>query len=164
MAASVKRSQQMCFLNTTPSATATYSLIGDGVTELTFNYSPQTTTEQYINQDSGTTDVTGYQPTAPVSMVAKKGDAVYEFINDIRKSRAILSAAESDIILADAWDVATAGDVTAIPAEKQSVSIQIDNYGGAASSPLSIGYTLNFKGGSTAGTFNATTKTFTATV
>ena len=73
-------------------------------------------------------------------------------------------AAESDIILADAWDVATAGDVTAIPAEKQSVSIQIDNYGGAASSPLSIGYTLNFKGDSVAGTFNATTKTFTATV
>lgn len=164
MATSIKRSQQMCFLNTTPSTTATYVLIGDGVTELTFNYSPQTSTEQYINQDSGTTEVTGYQPTAPVSMVAKKGDTVYEYINDMRVSRAILSAAESDIIMADAWDVATAGDVTAIPAEKQAVSIQIDNYGGAASSPLAIGYTLNFKGNSTKGTFNATTKTFTATV
>ena len=164
MATSIKRSQHMCFLDTTPSTTATYALIGDGVTELTFNYSPQTTTEQYINQDSGTTEVTGYQPVAPVSMVAKKGDAVYEFINELRKSRAILSAAESTIVLADAWDVATAGDVTTIPSEKQPVSIQIDNYGGAASSPLSIGYTLNFKGDSVVGTFNATTKTFTATV
>lgn len=164
MATSIKRSQQMCFLNTTPSTTATYALIGDGVTELTFNYSPQTTTEQYINQDSGTTEVTGYQPTAPISMIAKKGDTAYEFVNDLRKARAILSEAETDIILADAWDVAVAGDLTAIPAEKQPVSIQIDNYGGAASSPLSIGYTLNFKGDSVTGTFNATTKTFTATV
>lgn len=164
MAASIKRSQQMCFLNTTPSTTATYGLIGDGVTELTFNYSPQTTTEQYINQDSGTTEVTGYQPTAPISMVAKKGDAVYEFVNNLRVTRAILSAAETDIILADAWGVATAGDLTTIPSEKQTVSVQIDNYGGSASSPLTIGYTLNFKGDSVAGTFNATTKTFTATV
>lgn len=164
MSTTIKRSQFMVFLNTTPSTTATYGLIGDGVTELTLNYSPQTTTEQYINQDSGTTEVTGYQPTAPVSMVAKKGDAIYEFIDNIRKSRAILDAANSDIIMADAWDVATAGDLTTIPSEKQSVSIQIDNYGGAATSPLTIGYTLNFKGNSTAGTFNATTKTFTATV
>ena len=123
----------MVFLNTTPSTTATYGLIGDGVTELTLNYSPQTTTEQYINQDSGTTEVTGYQPTAPISMVAKKGDVIYEFIDNIRKSRAILDAANSDIIMADAWDVATAGDLTTIPAEKQPVSIQIDNYDGSLS-------------------------------
>lgn len=163
MSTTIKRSQFMVFLNTTPSKTATYALIGDGVTELTLGYSPQTTTEQYINQDSGTTEITGYQPTAPVSMIAKKGDAIYEFIDNIRKTRAILDAANSDIIMADAWNVATVGDVTTIPSEKQSVSIQIDNYGGSASSPLTIGYTLNFKGSSTIGTFNATTKTFKAT-
>lgn len=158
---SIKRSQFMVLINTTPSAeTPTYNLVGDGVTELSVNYGAQTKTEQYINQDSATTDITGYQPTSSVSQTAKKGDPVYEYVNTIRKNRAILSDAYTDIIMADAYEVAN-GNLTEIPAERQPVSISIDTYGGSASDPLSITYAINFRGNSTQGTFNATDKSFT---
>ena len=154
----------MMFLNTTPAVdSATYALIGNGVTELSIDYGAQTKTEQYINADSATTEVTGYQPTAPVTMTAKKGDPVFAFVNELRKKRAILSDAYSDIVMADAYEVADADDLTAIPAEKQPVSIQIGSYGGPAEEPLSIEYTINFRGDPTEGTFDAKSKTFTAT-
>ena len=161
---SIKRSRFMMFLNTTPAVeSATYALIGNGVTELSIDYGAQTKTEQYINADSATTEVTGYQPTAPVTMTAKKGDPVFAFVNELRKKRAILADAYSDIVMADAYEVADANDLTAIPAEKQPVSIQIGSYGGPAEEPLSIEYTINFRGDPTEGTFDATTKSFTAT-
>ena len=53
----IKRSLLATFLNTGTSESPTWSLIGDGVTEQTINYNPQTTDETYINQDSGDTDV-----------------------------------------------------------------------------------------------------------
>lgn len=161
---SIKRSRFMLFLNTTPKETAaTYNLIGNGVTELSIDYGAQTNTEQYINADSASTEVTSYQPTAPVTMTAKKGDPVFDFVNALRRKRAILSDAHSDIIMADAYDVANADDLAAIPSEKQPVSIQIGSYGGPADEPLSIDYTINFRGDSEEGTFDATSKTFTAT-
>lgn len=162
MSESIKRSGFMVFMNTaTTSASPTYNLVGDGVTELSVDYGAQPKTEQYINADSATTEIVGYQPTVPVTMTAKKGDPVFEYVNTLRKKRAILSDAYTDIILADAYDVATAGDLTAIPAEKQPVSIQIGSYGGPAEDPLSIDYTINFRGDSVEGTFNAKTKAFT---
>ena len=50
-------------------------------------------------------------------------------------------------------------------AEKQRVSIQIDDFGGDGGAPLSINYTVNFVGASTAGTVTIAegVPTFTAT-
>jgi hypothetical protein len=153
-----KRSLFMTFLNTAPSSTASYALIGQGVTELSISYNPQTKTEQFINQDSADTSITGYQPNAPVTMQVKKGDPVFEFVNNIRKTRAIGEDAVTDIVTVDAFDTESAGAYTA---EKQSVSVQIDSFGGPATDPLSIGFTLNYKGDPVPGTFNPSTKTFT---
>lgn len=158
----MKRSAFVTLINTTPSAEkATYAVIGDGVTDLSISYNPQTKTEQFINQDSADTSITGYQPNAPVTQQVKKGEPVFEFVNALRKSRAIGEDAETDIITVDAFDTATDG---AYPAEKQKVSVQIDTFGGPAADPLSISYTLNYKGDPEAGSFNLKEKTFTATV
>ena len=157
----MKRSLFMTFVDTKPgSNTPTYALIGDGVTELSIAYNPQSTTEQFINQDSGDTSITGYQPNAPVTQQAKKGDAVFEYVNGLRKKRAIGEDAETTIVTVDAFD----GDAeNGYTAEQQKVSVQIDSFGGASTDPLSIGYTLNYKGDPIPGTFDPKTKTFTAT-
>lgn len=157
----MKRSAFLTFINTKPSSTPAWELIGDGVTELSIAYNPQSNTEQYINQDSADTSVTGYQPNAPVTQQVKKGNAVFEFINGLRKSRAIGEDAETSIVTVDAFETASSGEY---PAEKQDVSVQIDTFGGAASDPLSIGYTINYKGDPVQGTFNPSTKTFTESV
>lgn len=156
-----KRSAFLLFLNTTPKAvTAEYALVGDGVTELSVAYNPQTSTEQYINQNTATTEITGYQPNAPVTSQVIKGDPAFEFINSMRKKLPVLNDAYTDIVMMDVFDEETGG---AYPATKQPVSIQIDSYGGAASDPLSIGYTINWRGNGVEGTFNPDTKKFTET-
>lgn len=154
-----KRSAFLLFLNTAPKSTADYALVGDGVTELSIAYNPQTSTEQYIHQDTATTEMTGYQPNAPVTAQVVKGDKAFEYINDMRKRLPIGSDAHTDIVMVDVFEVPTSG---AYPATKQPVSIQIDSYGGAASDPLSIGYTINWRGGGESGTFNPSTMAFTS--
>ncbi len=154
-----KRSAFALFINTTPKeTTAEYALVGDGVTELSISYNPQTNTEQYIHQDTANTELTGYQPNAPVTSQVVKGDKAFEYINDLRNRLPIGSDAHTDIILIDKFEPDSNG---AYPATKQPVSIQIDSYGGAASDPLSIGYTINWRGSGTTGTFNPSDRTFT---
>ncbi len=154
-----KRSAFKMFMNTTPGGEAgTYSIIGPGVTDLSISYNPQTSTEQYIHEDTATTEMTGYQPNAPVTAQAVKEDPTFEFINQMRKDLPIGSDAHTDVILVDVFGKQSSG---AYEATKQPVSIQIDSYGGSASDPLSIGYTINWRGSGTQGSFDPDTKTFT---
>lgn len=154
-----KRSAFLLFMNTAPRETAaSYALVGDGVTELSISYNPQTSTEQYIHQDTANTELTGYQPNAPVTAQVVKEDLAFAFVNEMRKSLPIGSDAHTDIVMVDVFDTPTGG---AYPATRQPVSIQLDSYGGAASDPLSIGYTINWRGSGERGTFNKETKTFT---
>lgn len=161
---SEKRSFFLMMLNTTPKETAaSYATVGDGVTELTANYNPQTSTEQFIHQDSATTELTGYQPNAPVTAQVVKTDPAFQFVNGLRKKRAIGSDAHTDVVLIDKYDIDAAGSAEGpFPAERQPVSVQIDSYGGPASDPLSISYTVNWRGDGETGTFDPKTKTFTA--
>jgi hypothetical protein len=159
MADKIKRSQVQSFLNTTPSTTATYKLIGDGVITGKINYNPKTNEETYIHQDTASISVESYAPTMPIEATAKNGDDVFEFIDALRKARAVLDDAETDIV--NVWMYETGGP-TAYPAEKQTVSIQIDDFGGDGGQAVKINYTINFVGTPVVGTFNATTSAFTA--
>ena len=153
-----KRSAFLLFINTKPDSSAgNYALVGDGVTELSIAYNPQTSTEQYIHQDTANTELTGYQPNAPVSAQVVKGDPAFEFINNMRKKLPIGSDAHTDIVMVDVYETSSSGS---FPASKQPVSIQIDSYGGAAADPLSIGYTINWRGQGTQGLFDPDTGTF----
>lgn len=158
MSTTIKRSQFKTFLNTTPASTATYSLIGDGVTTGEIAYNPKTTEEMYIHEDTGTTVIEGYAPTMPIEAVAKNGDAVFEYIDGLRKSRAILDDAVTDVVNVWYYETPTLGEY---PAEKQAVSIQIDTFGGDGGASNKINYTINYQGDAVLGTFNPTSGVFT---
>lgn len=156
--AKIKRSQVKTYMNTTPSTTATYSLLGDGVTSGLINMNPNVTNETYIHEDSATISVEGYAPTYPVEATAVASDAVFEFIDTLRKNRSVLDDAETDIV--NVWFYETpSGDV--YPAEKQTVSIQIDSFGGDGGQALKINYTINYVGDPTAGTWDVSDNAFT---
>lgn len=159
MTTKIKSSQVKLLLNTTPETTATYSLIGDGVKSFKINYNPKTTEEHYVHQDTGSTSVDSYAPTVPVEMTAKIGDAAFEFIDGLRKARAVGADAETDLVSAWLYETPTSG---AYPAERQPVSIQIDDVTVEGGVPVSINYTINYVGDKTDGTFNPTSGTFTA--
>ena len=156
--AKIKRSQLMTFMNTTPSAAATYSLIGDGVTGGSISYNPQVEEETYIHQDSATITVESYSPKLSLEASAVAGDAVFDFIDALRVARAVLTDAQTDIVNVWAYE---SGGPTAYPAEKQNVSIQVDEFGGEGGASVKINYTVNFIGDPIPGTFNASTKAFT---
>jgi len=157
MSTKIKRSQVLTYINTTPLAAATYVLLGDGVVSGKITYNPKTTEETYISQDSATISLESYAPTLPIEATAKFGDPAYDFIDGLRTGRKVLSDAETTIVNAWNWK---AGGPTAVPAERQSVSIQIDDFGGEGGTAVKINFTINFIGDPTVGTFNTSTKAF----
>lgn len=158
MSTKVKRSQIKTFLNTTPDSTDTYVLIGDGITTGTINYNPQTLEETYIHEDSGTTEIESYRPTMPVEATAAKGDDAFDYIDALRKARAVLADAKTDIVNVWLYETEVTGEW---PAEQQEVSIQIDSFGGDGGASAKINYTINFIGDPVSGMFNPTTGVFT---
>ncbi|MBQ4347917.1 MAG: hypothetical protein IJC39_05675 [Firmicutes bacterium] len=155
----IKRSKFAAFLDTGGADTPAWSLIGEGVTSLVISYNPQTSEETYIHQDSGTTDVESYKPTASVPMTAVAGDEVFDFVDGLRRNRAVLADARTNICLVYLYEDAIS---EAYPAEKNVCSIQIDDFGGDGGGSNVINFTINFVGDAETGTFNPTTRTFTA--
>lgn len=158
----IKRSKFKTFINTTPLAVATYELLGDGVTEAAIEYNPQVTTEQYIHEDSGTTSIDSYAPNMPVDASCKLGDPVFEYVDELRKARAVQADAQTDVV--NVWLYEDSIDLydEVFPAEKQAVSISINNFGGAANVANKINFTINYIGDPIVGTFDITDNTFTA--
>lgn len=156
----IKRSKLAVFLNTAPtSSTPTWCLVGDGVTEMSITYNPQTSEVTYINQDSGVTDVEGYKPTITTPMTALLGDPVFEFVDSIRIGRKVLTDCVTECLLVYLYKNEATG---AYPAEKNNCAVQIDDFGGAGGESAKLNFTLNFQGDAVQGTFNPTTKTFLA--
>ena len=158
----VKRSEFAAFLNTAKSGAESWARFGKGITSQTISYNPETTQETYIDEDSGSTTLDSYAPTMDGAQTAYAGDAVFDFVDSLRKSRAVGADAETDVLLVYLYDAQADNKYAA---EKQRVSIQIDDFGGDGGAPLSINYTVNFVGESTAGTVTIAegVPTFTAT-
>ena len=155
----VKRSEFATYLNIGTIATPDWALLGDGITSASISYNPQTSEEVYIHQDSGTVEVESYKPNMPIEAICKDGDEAWEYLDTMRKARATLSDAVTEIVNVWLYETPTTG---AYPAEKQGVSIQFDEFGGDGGSSNKMSFTINYQGDPTVGTFNPTTSTWTA--
>jgi hypothetical protein len=154
----VKRSKFMSFLNTGTSTAPTWSRMGKGITGQEVAYNPQTTTECYIDEDNATTDIDYYQPSIQTPQTVYAGEPCFAYVDNLRKNRATGDDAKSEILLVDAYSASN----DSYSAERNNCSIQIDTFGGDGGKPLSITYTINLCGDPVTGTFNASTKAFTA--
>jgi hypothetical protein len=157
--AKIPRFDFKSYLNTTSTTGAVYSLIGVGVTDATVNMNPEVTTEQYIHEAAATSFVDRYAPTFPVEMTANNGDAVFEFVDNLRRTQATLDDAETDIVQVYYYETSTTGGY---PADKFTVSISVDTFGGPGGNASKLAYTINYQGDPTAGAFLPSTLAFTA--
>jgi len=155
--AKVKRSQFKSFLNTGTLVSPTWSLIGDGVTTAVINYNPQTVEETYIINDTASISVDSYAPNFPVEMTAISGDAVFAYVDTLRKGRSTLATAETEIV--NVWMYRTPA-LGYYLAEKQAVSIHVDDFGGDGGAATKLNYTVNFVGDPVKGYFNPATLDF----
>lgn len=134
-----KRSQYQKFLDTTPSSSATWKVIGIGISEASVEYNPQVDTEQWIIEDSARNDHTGNQKQLSVTQKCYKGDPEFEFINN---GRDVLNYT-THILEIDTWN----GTGSSYPAKKSDCLITVTSYSGEE-----IEYTIYFNGDPTLGT------------
>ena len=149
----VKRSEFATFINTTPDKTATYARFGKGVTSQAVAYNPTVNSEQYIDEDNATSSVDAYAPTINTPQTAYKGNPVFDYVDKLRRTRAIGDLAKTDILMVYLYDKQTDNSY---PAEKQEVSISITDFGGDAGNALNITYDVGFIGDPIHGTVTIT--------
>ena len=158
----IQRSQFATCLNTGTLAAKVYNRIGKGVTGQTVAYNPNVTTEQYIDEDSATNSVDSYAPNIPTPQTAYVGNPVFDFVDNIRRTRGIGAKADTTMLMVYVYDEQTEG---VYGAEENNCTIQIDDFGGDAGAPTVINYTILLNGDPKLGTatINKATKTATFT-
>lgn len=125
-------------------------------------YSPELTANvekksNILGQTSVTID--GYQKQGEVSpYYAEKDDPLFEKLQAIIDGDLTLDNLKTDIVEVKLWGEASTG---AYPAVKEECYIEIVSYGGDTTG-YQIPFNVHYTGVKTKGTFNVTTKTFTA--
>jgi hypothetical protein len=156
--AKIKRSLLKTFVNTTPSTTATYTLLSTGVTKGKIEMGPKLTEEVYIDVDSGSVSVDSYAPQMPIEGTVVNGEALFEKLDALRKGRSVLSDAETDVLNVYLFKGVADGKYFA---EKQNVAISIEKIGGPGGEAAKLNYTINYLGGSVFGLYDPVANTFT---
>lgn len=143
----ITREQFVSYLNTTPSEnTEKWSLIGTGITAYGLAFNPQVTTEKWIINKNATSSLESYQIQGEVSQKCYKGDEVFEFINELRRTAGVGSSVETQVLDIDTFD----GDVSDnFKATKYDCTIAITNY---MSEEAVIEYSIYYNGDPTLGT------------
>jgi len=150
----INRSQFLTYLNTTPSSTATWKVLGVGITEYGIDYNPQVDTEKWIIEDNARTDHSSNQKQGSVSQKCYKGDPVFEFVNEGRDKLNY----KSQVLDIDRWN----GNGSSYPAKLNDVIITITSYMGE---DAEIEYDIYYDGDAKEGTvtFSDGVPTFTPT-
>lgn len=138
--------------------TASYCRLGTDLEE----YSPELSANvekkaNILGQTSVTID--SYQKQGEVSpYYADPEDPLFEKLQAILDGGLTLDSLRTDIVEVKLWGEASAG---AYPAVKEECCIEIVSYGGDTTG-YQIPFNIHYTGVKTAGTFNVSTKTFTA--
>ncbi len=137
---------------------ANYVRLGDDLEE----YSPEMTANvekksNILGQTSVTID--GYQKQGEVSpYYASKGDALFEKLQAIIDGDMVLDDLKSDMVEVKLWNE---GEEGVFPAVREEVYIEVVSYGGDTTG-YQIPFNVHYTGVKQKGTFNVTSKTFTA--
>jgi len=147
------------YLNIGSATTASYAILGDGITSLTEEFNAESDTKQYINQANGTTAIKSYTPSIAVEKEYIKDEALQLWVNDMVRNLPTGSDAETDYIRINIFETTSTESV--YRAVKRKCSIQIDSIGGDAGSELMNSFTIGGIGDGVQGYFNVSTKVFT---
>ena len=134
--------------------------LGGVITEMTESSNPTENEKHYIHQKSSTTKVTGYANEFPITMDMVQGDEVSEDFYNLFYTRATGSDLERDNYIVNLWESEGADTYKA---RKIRQTVSINEAPGSAGEQKQI--TGSLRGGDFEyGTFNVSTKTFTADV
>lgn len=135
----IKRSQFLTYLDTTPTSTPTYAILGVGIDEYSTSYNPQVETEKWIIEDNARNDHTSNQKQGSVTQRCYKNDPCFEFIAQGRDKLNYVTK----ILDIDTWG----GTSGAYPAKLSNGLITVTSYSGEE-----IEYDLYYNGDPVEGT------------
>lgn len=107
-------------------------------------------TEKWIIDKSARSSLESYQVQGDVSQKCYHGDPVYDFVNNIRRTRAIGSEVETQILDIDLYDSTSESATTKYKAVKNDCMIAVTGYG-TGENPV-IEYSIYYNGDPEVGT------------
>lgn len=138
---------------------AVYERLGSDLEEFSPEMSAQVETKKNILGESSVL-ISGYEKTAAVEpFYAQKDSALFTRLQAIIDGDLVLDDLKADVVDVKLWEAESEG---VYPAVKETVYIEVTSYGGDTTG-YQIPFTLHYTGEKTKGTFNVTTKAFTAT-
>jgi hypothetical protein len=156
----VERRQIADYLNVGTTTTPVYGLMGTGYTAINESPQAQTTAKRYVNDAAQTTLISSYQPLYAFEADYIKDDTTIAYIEAVARGRKTGEDAITDYVRVYLDEPVTGEDNT-YAARKETVSIEVasipDNEG-----LLGLSGNLNVMGDGVIGTFDTSSKAFTA--
>lgn len=114
----------LTFLDTTPNSTATYKVLGIGITDYGVSYNPQVDSEKWIIEKNARQVHSSNEKSGSVSQTAYKGDPVFEFVADGRDKLNYVT----HILDVDVWDGTESSGIITAPAKLSDGMIAVTQW------------------------------------
>ena len=156
-----QRRMQANFLNCGTGEDVSYALLGVGAKTLDENPSAQTKSRKYVCDKSTTKSISGYDWNTAFDIDQIRSQEAINYIVNIGEKQLVGEDAETDYIVVD-LDQKEGDSGTTYHARKFSIAIEVASF---TNDDGEMGCTGNFlsKGDPVEGTFDTSTKKFTAT-
>ena len=156
--AKIERKYMAHYINAALDGEAVYERLGQDLEEFSPEMAAQVETKKNILGESSVL-ISGYEKTAAVEpFYADQGSELFQRLQEIIDGDLVLDDLKADVVDVKLWDADQAG---AYPAVKETVFIEVTSYGGDTTG-YQIPFTIHYTGEKVKGTFNVSTRTFTA--
>ena len=141
------------------SETPAYSLMGKGFVSLNENPNAKIDKTPFINNTNSTGTITGYEPVFPFDVQMRTSETATMALVSVYRNRKIGEDAEFYLVRVDLFETPAS---SAYPARRFRVAAEISSVEGAGLEIVRIKGNLHQVDDAVEGTFNPTTKAFTA--
>lgn len=155
----IKRSKLVHYMDTSATSTTAYNLMNTGITSLSVNKNPTYLEEGYIADDVGSKQLESLAPEFTFEINVDSADEVSKYLTALEWNDKTLTDVETSIVSVQLWKTPTG---TAYPAKKYNVSVSVETIGDEALKTLKHSVTAGVMGDATFGTFDVSSKAFSA--
>ena len=156
--AKIERKYLAHFINTALGGEAVYERLGKDLEEFSPELAATVDTKKNILGETSVV-ISGYEKTGAVEpYYADSDSALFTRLQGIIDGSLVLDDVKTDVVEVKLWENA---EGSVYPAIREEAYIEVTSYGGDTTG-YQIPFTLHFTGSKVAGTFDISTKTFTA--
>lgn len=142
----------LTFLDVTPNSTATYKVVGIGITDYGIAYNPQVDSEKWIIEKNARQVHSSNEKQGSVTQTAYKNDPVFEFVAAGRDKLNYTT----HILDVDVWNGSESSGIITAPAKLSDGMIAVTQW---MSDTASVEYDLYYSGDGVEGTSTINTTT-----